>query len=55
MSRRHDRPQVISEVAETLREMCDPDHPRRDRANTLIENLIDDLAHDPKCGRKAKR
>ena len=38
---------VISGLAETLREMLDPDHPWRDGANTLIENWIDDLAHDP--------
>jgi Protein of unknown function (DUF445) len=30
--------------------MRDPDHPWRDEANTLIENLIDDLAHDPEMG-----
>jgi uncharacterized membrane-anchored protein YjiN (DUF445 family) len=38
---------VISGLTETLREMRDPDHPWRDEANTLIENLIYDLAHDP--------
>jgi Protein of unknown function (DUF445) len=41
---------VISELTETLREMRDPDPPWRDEANTLIENLIDDLAHDPEMG-----
>ena len=39
--------EVISGLAETLREMLDPDHPWHDGANTLIENWIDDLAHDP--------
>ena len=38
---------VINGLTETLREMRDPDHPWRERANALIENLIDDLAHDP--------
>jgi uncharacterized membrane-anchored protein YjiN (DUF445 family) len=39
---------VINGLTETLREMRDPDHPWRERANELIQNLIDDLAHDPK-------
>jgi uncharacterized membrane-anchored protein YjiN (DUF445 family) len=38
---------VINGLTETLREMRDPDHPWREQANALIENLIDDLAHDP--------
>src|SRR6202453_5139416 len=38
---------VINGLSETLREMRDPDHPWREQANALIENLIDDLAHDP--------
>ncbi len=38
---------VISGVAETLREMRDPDHPWRDEANALIEKWIDALAHNP--------
>ena len=38
---------VINGLTETLKEMRDPDHPWREQANALIENLIDDLAHDP--------
>ncbi|MGH6796987.1 MAG: DUF445 domain-containing protein [Roseiarcus sp.] len=38
---------VINELTETLREMRDSDHPWREQANALIEELIDDLAHDP--------
>jgi uncharacterized membrane-anchored protein YjiN (DUF445 family) len=38
---------VINGITETLKEMRDPSHPWRERANELIENLIDDLAHDP--------
>jgi uncharacterized membrane-anchored protein YjiN (DUF445 family) len=38
---------VISGLADTLKEMREPDHPWRDEANALIEKLIDDLAHDP--------
>jgi len=38
---------VINGVAETLREMREPDHPWRDEANVLVEKWIDDLAHDP--------
>jgi uncharacterized membrane-anchored protein YjiN (DUF445 family) len=38
---------VMDGLTGTLREMRDPDHPWRDQANTLIEKLIDDLAHDP--------
>ena len=38
---------VINGLTETLREMRDPDHPWREQANALVENLIDDLAHDP--------
>jgi uncharacterized membrane-anchored protein YjiN (DUF445 family) len=34
-------------VSGDLREMSDPDHLWRDETNTLIENLIYDLAHDP--------
>jgi uncharacterized membrane-anchored protein YjiN (DUF445 family) len=30
-----------------LREMRDPDHPWREQANGLVEDLIDNLAHDP--------
>ena len=39
---------VINGLTETLREMRDPDHPWREQANALVEDLIDDLAHDPK-------
>jgi len=38
---------VINGVAETLREMRDPDHPWREHVNALIEKWIDDLARDP--------
>src|SRR3984885_7472351 len=38
---------VINGLAGTLKEMRDPDHPWREQANTLVEQLIDDLAHDP--------
>jgi uncharacterized membrane-anchored protein YjiN (DUF445 family) len=38
---------VINGLAGTLKEMRDPDHPWREQANTLVEKLIDDLAHDP--------
>jgi len=38
---------VINGLTETLKEMRDPDHPWRERAGELIENLIDNLAHDP--------
>jgi uncharacterized membrane-anchored protein YjiN (DUF445 family) len=38
---------VINGLAETLKEMRDPDHPWREQANALIEKWIDDLAHDP--------
>ncbi|HWY82467.1 MAG TPA: DUF445 family protein [Roseiarcus sp.] len=38
---------VINGLTETLREMRDPDHPWREQANALIENLIDNLAHGP--------
>jgi uncharacterized membrane-anchored protein YjiN (DUF445 family) len=38
---------VINGLTETLREMRDPDHPWREQANALVEDLIDDLAHDP--------
>jgi uncharacterized membrane-anchored protein YjiN (DUF445 family) len=38
---------VINGLTETLKETRDPDHPWREQANALIENLIDDLAHDP--------
>jgi uncharacterized membrane-anchored protein YjiN (DUF445 family) len=38
---------VVNGVAETLREMREPDHPWRDEANVLVEKWIDDLAHDP--------
>jgi uncharacterized membrane-anchored protein YjiN (DUF445 family) len=38
---------MINGLTETLREMRDPDHPWREQANALIENLIDDLARDP--------
>jgi uncharacterized membrane-anchored protein YjiN (DUF445 family) len=38
---------VINGLAETLREMRDPEHPWREQANALIEKLIDGLAHDP--------
>ena len=34
-------------MTETLKEMRDPDHPWREQANALVEDLIDDLAHDP--------
>jgi len=39
---------VINGLTETFREMRDPDHPWRERANALVEKLIDDLANDPK-------
>src|SRR3984957_12457098 len=38
---------VINGLTETLREMRDPDHPWREQANGLVEDLIDNLAHDP--------
>jgi uncharacterized membrane-anchored protein YjiN (DUF445 family) len=38
---------VLNGLTETLREMRDPDHPWREQANALVENLIDNLAHDP--------
>jgi uncharacterized membrane-anchored protein YjiN (DUF445 family) len=38
---------VINGLTETLKEMRDPDHPWREQANTLVEDMIDDLAHDP--------
>jgi uncharacterized membrane-anchored protein YjiN (DUF445 family) len=38
---------VINGLTETLREMRDPDHPWREQANALVEDLIDKLAHDP--------
>jgi uncharacterized membrane-anchored protein YjiN (DUF445 family) len=38
---------VINGIAETLREMRDPDHPWREHVNALIEKWIDDLARDP--------
>jgi uncharacterized membrane-anchored protein YjiN (DUF445 family) len=38
---------VINGLTETFREMRDPDHPWRERANALVEKLIDDLANDP--------
>ncbi len=38
---------VVNGLTETLREMREPDHPWREQANALIEQLIDDLAHDP--------
>jgi uncharacterized membrane-anchored protein YjiN (DUF445 family) len=38
---------VINGLTETLKEMRDPDHPWRERADELIEKLIDDLAHNP--------
>src|SRR6202020_2214526 len=38
---------VINGLTETLREMRDPDHPWREQANTLVEDMIDNLAHDP--------
>src|SRR3984957_17285914 len=36
---------VVNGLTETLREMRDPDHPWREQANALVEDLIDDLAH----------
>ena len=33
---------VINGVAETLREMRDPDHPWREHVNALIEKWIDE-------------
>ncbi len=39
---------VINGLTETLKEMRDPGHPWREQANALVEDLIDDLAHDPK-------
>ena len=38
---------VINGLSETVKEMRDLDHPWREQANALIENLIDNLAHDP--------
>src|SRR6202044_3339046 len=38
---------VINGLTETLRQMRDPDHPWREQANALVEDLIDGLAHDP--------
>ena len=38
---------VVNGLAGTLKEMRDPDHPWREKADELIEKLIDDLAHDP--------
>ena len=46
---------VVNGLTETLREMRDPDHPWREQANALVEKLIHDLAHDPRCARKARR
>jgi uncharacterized membrane-anchored protein YjiN (DUF445 family) len=37
---------VMNGLTETLKEMREPDHPWRGRANTLVWTLIDDLAHD---------
>jgi uncharacterized membrane-anchored protein YjiN (DUF445 family) len=37
---------VMNGLTETLKEMREPDHPWRGRANTWVETLIDDLAHD---------
>jgi uncharacterized membrane-anchored protein YjiN (DUF445 family) len=45
---------VINGVAETLREMRDPDHPWREHVNALIEKWIDDLARDPEMRREAR-
>ncbi|HEX9167827.1 MAG TPA: DUF445 domain-containing protein [Roseiarcus sp.] len=45
---------VINGLAETLKEMRDPDHPWRDEANVLIEKWIDDLAHDPEMRAKGE-
>ena len=38
---------VINGLSETVKEMRDLDHPWREQANALIENLIGNLAHDP--------
>src|ERR1700677_1261864 len=45
---------AINGLSETLREMRAPDHPWREQANALIENLIDDLAHDPEMRTKGE-
>ncbi len=38
---------LISGLSQTLKEMRAPDHPWRAQAGARIEQLIDDLAHDP--------
>jgi uncharacterized membrane-anchored protein YjiN (DUF445 family) len=45
---------VINGLAETLREMRDPDHPWREQASALIEKWIDDLAHNPETRAKGE-
>ena len=45
---------VINGLAETLREMRDPDHPWREQASALVEKWIDDLAHNPETRAKGE-
>jgi uncharacterized membrane-anchored protein YjiN (DUF445 family) len=45
---------VINGLAETLREMREPDHPWREQASALIEKWIDDLAHNPETRAKGE-